>query len=85
MKKTFIVSRYNNYEWIHTEEAFCKIQLQLKYWMKGYQTWEYPIWFAKLVKKLFNKSIWGNKNCNIELHIPGSDQITYHSAFSNFY
>lgn len=85
-KRTYIVSIYNNYEWIHTEDAYCKLQLLIKYHRKGYKVWDYPLWLVKFIKKHFNILLnWGNKNVNIELRIKGSDQITWHSPYSNFY
>ena len=84
-KRTYIVSTYNSYEWITTKDAYCKLQLMLIYAYRGYQSYEYPLWLAKLVYRVFNKKIMGGKNCNIELLIPGSDQITHHSPYNNFY
>lgn len=86
MKKTFIVSTYNNYEWIKTEQTYCKLFLLLKYYRKGYQVWDYPLWLVVFMKNKFNISLnWGNKNCNIELLVPGSDQITWHTPYSDCY
>lgn len=83
-KKTYIVRKYNSYEWINTDQAYCKLQLLIKYHRKGWQVWEYPMWFAKLVYKLFGKRIYGDRDCYIEKLIPGSDQITHHSPFDNW-
>lgn len=81
MKKTYIVSCYNSHEWIHTEDAYCKLQLQIKYHFKNYQVWEYPLWLVKLFKK-FNVDLnYGNRNVFFEKHIKGSDQITYHTPY----
>lgn len=81
-KKTYIVSTYNSYEWIHTEDAYCKLQLLLKYHKNGYQVWDYPIGLVKFMKKHFNISLnWGNCNVGIEPLIKGSDQITWHSPY----
>jgi hypothetical protein len=86
MKKTYIVSTYNNYEWINTEEAYCKLFIMIKYHFKGYQVWDYPIWFVIFMKKRFNILLnWGNRNATFELHVKGSDQITYHTPYNNFY
>ena len=84
-KKTYIVSTYNNYEWITTKDAYCKLQLMLIYAYRGYQVYEYPLWYARFVYRLFGKRIYGNRNCTIELRIPGSDQITYHTPYHDFY
>ena len=82
MKKTYIVSRYNNYEWIHTENAYCKLQLMIKYQLKGCKTWDYPIWFVRLLKKRFNIQLnWGDQNVFFELRIKGSDQITWYNPY----
>jgi hypothetical protein len=84
-KRTYIVSIYTNYEWIKTEDAYCKLELMIKYHKKGYKVWDYPLWLVKFMKKHFNILLnWGNKNVNIELLIEGSDQITWHSAYDNF-
>jgi hypothetical protein len=81
-KKTFIVSTYNNHEWITTKQAYCKLELMVKYHNKGYQVWDYPLWLVKFMKNKFNISLnWGNKNCNIELLVPGSDQITWYTPW----
>jgi len=82
MKKTYIVSMYNNYEWIHTEHAYCKLQLYIKYMLKGYKVLDYPIWFVVFIKKYFNFLLtWGNVNINIKRRIPGSDQVTYYTPY----
>ncbi len=82
MKKTFIVSTYNSYEWIHTEEAYCKLQLMIKYHRKGYKVWDYPISFVRFMKKYFNYiPNWGNQNAYFEKFIKGSDQITFHNPW----
>lgn len=82
MKKTFIVSTYNSYEWIHTEEAFCKLQLMIKYHRKGYKVWDYPLWLVTFLKKHLNITLnWGNRNAFFEKHIKGSDQVTYYTPW----
>jgi hypothetical protein len=81
-KRTFIVSTYNSYEWIHTEEAYCKLQLMVKYYRKGYKVWDYPIWLVIFLKKRFNILLnWGDKNANFELYVPGTDQITWYTPY----
>jgi hypothetical protein len=84
-KKTFIVSTYNNYEWITTKDAYCKLELMIKYHREGYKVWDYPIWFAKLVFKLFKKPILTGRTATFELKIPGSDQITWHTPYFDCY
>ena len=85
MKKTYIVSTYSNYESIHTEYAYCKLQLILKYHFSGYRVWDYPIWLVIFMKKRFNISLnWGNRNVTFEKHIIGSDQVTHWSPYNNF-
>lgn len=82
--KTYVVSTYDSgYEWINTCDGYSKYHVMFKYHRKGYQVWEYPLWFAMLVMKLFGKRIWGKRNCHIELYVPGSDQITYHTPYHN--
>jgi hypothetical protein len=84
-KRTYIVSTYTNYEWITTEDAYCKLELMIKYHLKGYKVWDYPIWFVLFMKKRFNISLnWGNRNATFELYVKGSDQVTYHTPYSNF-
>jgi len=81
-KKTFIVSTYNSYEWIHTEDAYCKLELMIKYHLKGYKVWDYPLSLVIFFKKYLNIQLnWGNKNAFFEKYIPGSDQITYHTPW----
>jgi hypothetical protein len=82
MKKTYIVSIYNNHEWIHTEDAYCKLQLMIKYQLKGYKVWDYPIWLVKFIKKHFGVLLnWGNQNVIIEKRIKGSDQVTWYTPY----
>jgi hypothetical protein len=84
-KKTYVVSTYNNYEWIRTKEAYCKLQLMIEYHREGYRVWDYPIWLAKLVYKLFRKPILKGRSATFELLIPGSDQITHASPWDGCY
>ena len=85
-KKTYIVSTYNSYEWITTEEAYCKLFLMVKYHFKGYQVWDYPLWLVKSLKKHFNILLnWGNRNATFEKYNKGSDQVTYHTTYHDFY
>lgn len=82
MKKTFIVSRYNTHEFIHTEDTYCKLQLILKYYRKGYRVWDYPIWMAKFFKVYFGISLnWGNRNVYFEKYILGTDQVTWYTPW----
>jgi hypothetical protein len=82
-KKTFIVSTYNTHEFIHTEDAYCALQIMFKYHNKGYKVWDYPLSMVIFFKKYLNISLnWGNKNVNIEKYIPGSNQITWYSPYS---
>lgn len=78
-KTTYIVSLYNSYEWIHTEDVYFKIQLYIKYYRQGYRVWDYPYWLAVLVYRLFKKPILRGRTAIFEKYIPGSDQVTYHS------
>jgi hypothetical protein len=58
------------------------VQLMFKYHNKGYQVWDYPIWLVRFMKNKFNISLnWGYKNCNIELYIPGSNQVTWYTPW----
>ena len=83
-KRTYIVSTYNSYEWITTVDAYCKLELMIKYHLEGYKVWDYPIKLVIFMKKLGITLNWGNKNCFIEKRIAGSDQITHWSAYDNF-
>ncbi len=80
-KKTYIVSTYNSYEWITTLDAYCKLELMIKYHFKGYKVWDYPISLVIFMKKFGISLNWGNKNASFEKYIKGSDQITYHTPW----
>jgi hypothetical protein len=80
-KKTYIVSTYNNYEWITTRDTYSLLLLMYKYWRDGYRVWDYPMWFVKLVYKITGKGIMRGRTAMFELYIPGSDQITYHTPY----
>lgn len=82
--REYIVSTYNSYEWIHTEQAYCKLQLMVKYHFKGYKVWRYPLWLVIFIKKHFNILINWDKNATFELRIKGSDQVAHWSAYDNF-
>lgn len=84
-KKTFIVSTYNNYEWITTRDSRSLLILKWSYYMAGYRVWDYPMWFAKLVYKATGKSIIKGRTAVFELYVPGTDQITYHTPYNNFH
>ena len=84
MKKTYIVSNYNSYESIHTEDAYCKFQLMVKYHFKGYKVFSYPLWLVVLFKKRFNILLNYGKDATFELRIKGSDQTTHWSPYDNF-
>lgn len=80
-KKTYIVSTYNNYEWITTRDTYSLLLLMYEYYRKGYRVWDYPMWFVKLVYKITGKGIMRGRTAMFELYIPGSDQITYHTPY----
>ncbi len=81
-KKTFIVSTYNSHEFIHTEDAYCALQLMFKYYKRGYQVWDYPFSMVIFFKKYLNISLnWGNKNCNIKLFVPNTGQVTWYTPW----
>ena len=80
-KKTYIVTTYDNYEFITTRDAYCKAQLMLQYAKEGYKVWDYPIWVAQLVYKLFKKPILRGVNVNFEKFVPGTGQITYYHPY----
>lgn len=83
-KKTFIVSTYNNYEWITTRDSRSLLFLKLKYWRDGHQVWDYPLWLGNLVYKITGKGIMKGRTAVFELYVPGTDQITYHTPYHNF-
>ena len=83
-KKTYIVSTYNNYEWITTRDSRSLLFLKLKYWRNGYRVWDYPLWLGMLVYKATGKGIMKGRTAMFELYVPGSDQITYHSPYNDF-
>ena len=54
----------------------------IKYHLKGYKVWDYPLSLVIFFKKHLNIQLnWGNKNAFFEKYIPGSDQITYHTPW----
>jgi hypothetical protein len=83
-KKTYIVSTYNNYEWITTRDTYSLLFLMIEYARKGYRVWDYPMWFAKLVYKFTGKPILRGKTAVFEKRISGSDQICHWTAWDNF-
>lgn len=83
-KRTYIVSTYNSYEWITTQDAYCKLELMIKYHIKGYKVWGFPLWLVILVKKRFNILLNWERNATFELRVKGSDQITHWSPYDNF-
>ena len=84
-QKTYIVSTYNNYEWITTRDTYFLWMLKLEYFNKGYRIWDYPMWFAKIVYKLTGKGILKGRDVTFEKYIPGSDQITYYTPYHDMY
>ncbi len=84
-KKTYIVSTYNDYEWITTKRAYSLLLLKLEYMNKGFRVWDYPIWFARLIYKFSGKGILKGRTAMFEKYIQGSDQITYHTPYHDFY
>lgn len=84
-KKTYIVSTYNSYEWITTRDTYSLWLLMYQYWREGYRVLDYPLWFARLVYKITGKGILRGRTATFEKYIPGTDQITYHTPYNNFY
>lgn len=84
-KTTYIVSTYDNYEWITTKDTYSLLLLKLEYMRNGYIVWNYPMWLIKFVHKHTGKSIYRNVDAHFEKYVPGSDQITYHTPYHNFY
>lgn len=83
-KTTWIISTYSScYEWIHTEDVYFKIQLYIKYHFRGYRVWDYPIWFANLIYKLFKKPILRGKTVVFEKYVKELDQVTYYTPYYN--
>ena len=85
-KRSYVVSRYTNYEFINTEEAWCKLFLRIKYHRDGYTAIKdlfYPS--RKVSNFLFNVFGWNtynfNSNITIERHRPNTGQVTYHSPW----
>jgi hypothetical protein len=82
-KRTYIVRRYNAYEWINTEDAYFKLFLLIKYLFKGWQVFGFNINTVIFFKRHFNivlPSRYG-KNCFIERFVPGTDHITYYNPY----
>ncbi len=84
-KKTYIVSTYNSYEWITTRDTYSLLLLKLKYMKEGYRVFTFPLWFVKAWYKITSRSIYKSKTAVFEKYVPGSDQITYHTPYHNFY
>ena len=84
-KKTYIVSTYDNYyESITTKKTYFLWLLKLEYMKKGYNVWNYPMWFIMLVFKYTGKSIFRDVNVTFEKFVPGSGQVTYWMPWMNF-
>lgn len=83
-KRTYIVSTYNNYEWITTVDSYYKLFLMIMYAMKGYKTWNYPMWLIRLTIKYLNINIYRDVTATFELYVKGSDQVTHWTPYDNF-
>ena len=85
-KKIYIVSTYNSYESITTEETYFLWLLKLQYMRKGYMVYAFPtMWMAKIYYKFTGKGIYKGTNVTFEKYIPGSGQITYWQPWMNFH
>lgn len=84
LKRTYIVSTYNNYEWINTEESLCKLFLMIKKALQGYRVFNISF---KNKAKIYNLTKWEwiknlpENNCFITKYKKGSDQITFHTPY----
>jgi hypothetical protein len=81
MKRTYIVSTYNAYEWITTENAYCMLFLMIKYHFKGYRVWDWPVWIAILVYKMTGKAILKGRTATFKLFVKGTNQVTYYTPY----
>ena len=79
-----IVSTYNSYEMIRTEDSLCMLTIKLKYLFKGYRIHSTPLWYAKFMMKYFNKRVYQSSNISFEKFDPTKDQITWHMPWDNF-
>jgi hypothetical protein len=81
-----IVSNYSGYyESIHTEDSLCILTIKIKYLFKGYRIYSTPLWYAKLMKKVFNKRVYKSANISFEKFDPTKDQVTWHMPWDNFH
>jgi hypothetical protein len=81
-----IVSNYSGYyESIHTEDSLCLLTIKIKYLFKGYKVHTTPLWYAKLIKKVFNKNVFKCANVSFEKFDPSKDQVTWHMPWDNFH
>lgn len=83
-KKKYIVRTTAGYEFITTDDAYCKAQLMLQYAKKGYKVWDYPMWLARLTYKLFKMRILRGTTAEFEKFVPGTGQIIYYHPYSEF-
>jgi hypothetical protein len=88
LKRDYVVSTYNSYEWITTQKAFCKFFLRIQLHRRGYSALRDMFYPSRKVSnflyKRFNLNTYNfNSNCSIERHRPGTGQVTHHSPWSD--
>ena len=88
LKREYIISRYDSHESIHTEYAYCKFFLRLKYCR--YYTSFNTIIPSKLGRKLYSWfrlsfliKLTFNNNIDFERVDPSKDQVTYWQPWMN--
>jgi len=89
LQREYIVSRYDSYESIHTEYAYCKFFLRIKYakYYSSLRDLKYPpIRVSRLLHKWFGWNTFNyNSNITFELVDYSKDQVRYWSPYMNFY
>jgi hypothetical protein len=85
LKREYIVSRYDSYESIHTEYAYCKFFLRIKY-AKYYKTFVInpPRWWAVKLYKWFGWRTLRCSNIAFERVDYSKDQVRYWQPWMNF-
>jgi hypothetical protein len=88
LKREYIISRCDSYESIHTEYAYCKFFLRIKYCR--YYTSFHTIIPSKLSRKLYSWfrlsfliKLTFNNNIDFERVNPSKDQVTYWQPWMN--
>ena len=84
-KRTYIVSKYNSYEWINTEDAYCALFLKLKLWREGWKPFVInpPLWLAVKLSEWFGWRTLRETDVTVEYLDNTKDQVTHHSPYDH--